>query len=861
MTSEWFLEVDDDGYFSGTSYEGVLGCVLPLRLKGGGKLAIKIPRLLADTIRENAFINKVAEDELAVVFRIHTRGGMGDRRNPGGGGAGLVQVFNILNRDPLRYPRAFGGGAVGEVLTQDRHAIMFSFEKGKNPRICSVLFEDGKLSVHPPGAKGAIGEFITPEAWEKLASPVADDRPSFGITTFCSKEQVGHLTTENTGGLVSAGILADTMDSVRALQAWYAGVPGIVYEWAEGTLQQAISQDKIRGWKLSQHYQMFANVSTGLRSLHSWGVIHGDIRPANIMCVGPADSPLSYKLGDYGGFAADGGHGEAPGSEGGNTMVGAGVGRSRVSPFYSPERRTGVERESADVAIVLNIPESKDYFIRLGWRTQLIDRETDKPKPEIIAQMRKDRERLLSPKPSEGTPAKRDLLRGGDRLRTRDYLFQIIRADRVEQSDGRGDVICLCEKRFARVIHDRLAVYNKEADLVDETVISLPLYIEFRQWSAATDLYGFGAVCLYSLFSTAVHRQPEPGKKGQSFNRSDRPTGQGGNKAPAPPTPSVLPEMDERSIDAMFGEMLKILESVSYFQSYWKDLEAFRSQLEKLFDNNPATTPKEARMHVCSKGADKDDETTLYDVALNAVNNIVQSAPNAKVILTHFDWNLAHFLFFMHFVMSCLHRQSHLPDMPVDSRMTGHGGSDGMHPFCVDRADSPTEPGPSSAADERLEKLMLMLNSVMFRDFCASPDEIPDFNPTSDFTIRIEVQDLRREIDAAAKSEKEHKEKVERALEKLAAKTGEMNAIEAQVEELRTVANQKDAAVTESRRTLDVSRQQVQIFKEAVRNAAKALDGRVVRMTAGKQLDNLLNVVSSDPVAAAPGPVVTGDSH
>ena len=100
----------------------------------------------------------------------------------------------------------------------------------------------------------------------------------------------------------------------------------------------------------------------------------------------------------------------------------------------------------------------------------------------------KDKELLIS------SP---EALRGGDRLRIRDYVFEIIEAGQID-----GDVICRCRRRFATVIHDRLAAYDYDK-IAGERVLSLSNYVEFRQWSAATDLSALGLCACIRCFAPA----------------------------------------------------------------------------------------------------------------------------------------------------------------------------------------------------------------------------------------------------------------------------------------------------------------------------------------------------------------------
>src|SRR5712671_6782357 len=101
MTKIWiyndiFVPVDEFGYLAGPYYEGALGVVVPMlgTRSANEKYALKIPRMLADTVRENAFIAKVTEDESDVVHKIQFEPE---------GAVGLMATK--LDKHPLRLPR------------------------------------------------------------------------------------------------------------------------------------------------------------------------------------------------------------------------------------------------------------------------------------------------------------------------------------------------------------------------------------------------------------------------------------------------------------------------------------------------------------------------------------------------------------------------------------------------------------------------------------------------------------------------------------------------------------------------------------------------------------------------------------
>ena len=67
---------------------------------------------------------------------------------------------------------------------------------------------------------------------------------------------------------------------------WYIALPPIAYGWADGTLQESISNRRHQSWLLKDHYTVILQILEGLKTLHTKGLLHGDIRPTNIMSVG-----------------------------------------------------------------------------------------------------------------------------------------------------------------------------------------------------------------------------------------------------------------------------------------------------------------------------------------------------------------------------------------------------------------------------------------------------------------------------------------------------------------------------------------------------------------------------------------------
>lgn len=736
VTENWYIPVDEHGYVDGPSFEGMLGCVLQLRSgDDNALLAMKIPRLLADTIEENAYICNMTEEEEDAVRKINTAGGNVE---------GLVAA-QFFESNRLIKRRSTIQSNYRDAREQHDHVIFVSFEHDQKPRFCAVNFENGRWSIFPKECQEDFVRDLSQDDWNYFIE-LAGEEPhlTFSQAMFRSYELKERL---------DRGRLRDALQG-RPARIWYAAIPSMIFQWAGGNLQETITTGEIGNWSFDKHFILFEQILKGVRYLHSHNMIHGDIRPANVMWIS-SQEPGNFRLGDYGSYGKEWQSVSKPGSPGGLTLIGPAVGQRRQSPFYSPERRTGNEFESADTAIVSRIktdeqPKVYYYMILLGWRSQLLEAGLIRPEvrelmetwgtqaakeeqERIKAEGRRQSiaERLQSTSQDRQRAEERDQreyaqhhakdlpdpdsdeLYRGDRLRLRNYLFEVISSEK--RDDNRK--LFLCSGRYSDVLHGSLVVYKESGVIGDDTVIDLSNYVEFRQWSAASDLYSVGALFLYSLFCCGLQQHVEA------------------NQATGTEDP-----------DRLFVEMMEILESVPYFRFFWEELEAFRRHVEELYSSDPQPTPQEVADTQVLKGQ------TLFDMALYATNNIIQSTPKARVVLEAFDYNLAHFLLFMHFVLACLHRKSHMTaDMTTETSAKGDKEVDFVVPFANDRLEPPEPNGAASRALERLQIIEQYLDQPFFREFkCKDTNKqarILYFDPRSDFQIRIEHEKLKIEND------------------------------------------------------------------------------------------------------------------
>ena len=742
LDRRWFIEVDEQGYVT-RSDEGTLGCILQMRharddgttAVDGLKHALKLPRLLADTTKENAYICEIADDEIRNVMKSHIDGNQG------------LLTAQTGSQDWLLGKRTTSDCLHIDGAEQNGCILLFQFSKTKRPRVCAVR-KDDEFIVFPEGCRSDV-EFIE-QSWEAIveSSKVGDIpfQSPFYATSNAEAPAVGTLF-----GQMSVDHAAE--------RPWFGGLPSVAFVWATGTLQQALGTGLVSNWSISDHLSLVDGVLLGLDSLHKKELLHCDIRPANIMSEGAPERAESYRVGDYGSFSI--GKARLGAAPSGQTMIGPGVGANRACPFYASERRAGTEREIADTAIILSRKVDPkvdvtgfEFVVRLGWASSLFD-NGDK---NVSQELRQDILNHADSLQRQEKPLSAGDLVPNDRLRLRDYIMEV----KAASSLGQDGLLAICSGRFAHVLHDRLAVYNtpthgenRDVDLgIDPvTVISLPSFTEYRQWSVATDLYSVGAMTLYTPFVTSASKKLGTQPPGSSTDESDD------------STPEVH-SADLRAIDERFAEMLEILENESYFRSFWEDLSTFWDTLESLVGSPEEITTDRAKafpvQHQATKGVsatehEVDDSRSAF--SLRAVNNLVQSAPHIKTLLQPFarsidkevktpagnranapstklvsvkQYNAAAFLLLMHFVMACLHRRSHL--LPSD-RATAS-----MFPFCVDRCQLPQseEDRPTMTARDHLETILKILDKQWMDAFFVDDDDVPDFSPRNEYHIRIQ---------------------------------------------------------------------------------------------------------------------------
>lgn len=659
LSPDLFIKIDQNGFVNDECFEGMFGSVIKVLQNNGAEYALKLPKFLSDTNAENAYVNQVAETESLNAKLIN-------KDHEKVSNDGLIKTS--LPDEPLR-------NRININVNNNHHKdqnggiILVSFEKDQNPKFAIVNKDaEGNVFRYPSGA-------ISDDDFESLENSFKEL-----LNNFHSLEDTKSIPIQSNSNKTESEIykLEVALEPSTLPVTWYAGVPSVLYEWCYGSLQKAISENLLDEWRVEDYYKTFNYVILGIHRIHAENMIHGDVRPANLLKPNKQNKSM-FKVADYGSFGSEWNTLGSNREESGWTQVGPSIGGERSTPFYSVERRSGREFEDADTAIVE--PTEKGIIIRVGWNDQLKSAASS----DLV-----NTEFELDP----------DIV-PGDRLRVRNYVFQIVSKENTSNAK-----VYTCEKRVGIIIHDRLVVYSRE-NIKNPIRLNLSNYVEYQQWSASTDIYSIGTVLLYCLYSSAF-----------------------GIDSNADKSKKLL-------LESSFSEMVNVLESPAYFNTIAKELSDVVYQIELHFNSNP-----NAQVTDILKGEDP-----LYLKALHATNLILQSVPKANLILEAFDKNLAHFIIFTHYVLSCIHRQSTIK-VKDDTRHLPRG----YEPFCKSRSDSPSYDGPVKLAYERFSTIRTYLDQPYFSHFIYQEEnekqekgednekqpKLVEYSPKSDIILRSE---------------------------------------------------------------------------------------------------------------------------
>lgn len=735
-----YIPVDDRGHCESYCAEGALGFIVQLLpdRPGHQSWALKIPRLMGETHRENAYISDLMDKELEAVNLLRAQV--------------LLEAHLWRGQGPLRGQIDTRQGTT-EAQKWDGSIILVCFEKGQNPRFCMVKKEDDGKSVR---VEPKINDcpINTVSLFDHVAACASKDKDNPWVRTVFIETEVESNDVENindtsddSGERSSFKAQPNIFDKDRALKisptgkTWYTSIPSAAYDWAPGTLQEAISLGSRGPWNIDQHISLMLRLCKGLSKIHSKEKLHADLRPANIAYKDAPTEPANYYLSDYGSFAETGARGRDKNPTG-ETVLGPVVGTERVSPFYAPERRAGREREAADIAFLSDPGDGETFNVVLGWRSKILDENTSTVKIDLKKVMEKFENISGNTAANESTEAQstqarkehaRDystasLLTEGDRIQIRDYIFDVVQAADIEDMQ-----ILRCNRGWWKIYHGRIVVSDDDSAFVAQEYFPITRTVELLQWSAATDLYSLGALSLYSVYrDDSVSRDKEKNQLKES----------------------------NLQIEESFREMLRYLENVDYFNSIWPELEWFRQQLEEtLLDYKDKSTEEfsKAKFHRQDSPTPSEDNQTLQQEATDLVRRITQTVPGTRRLVEAFNFRLGPFIFFIHFALCCLHRQSELrgrhSELPKpkegEEKQEEKKKDKPLKPFCVSRLEKPGENGGAKSAEERLEAIDYLLkeNRAHLAALDSDGNKIPPFEPRPEPELRVALYNLTQQFE------------------------------------------------------------------------------------------------------------------
>lgn len=725
------VEVDARGTILSNCAEGALGYIVqltsPAHICPRFSVALKVPRLRADTLEENAYVAEILAGEARAVFQA----------NNGLRPDGLIGTVITSHPNFLRNPRALDCHPDEGAKQQHGCVPLLQFGKDNRLRICNVRFDlvDGKpkLRVFPPTLAEEMS-FLRYEDWQSFRSDAqlfeVQARPFYFV---------GRSAAEHADALPaptsSCGRLSRALDAERPDNVWYAALPSILFRWADGTLQRALGTGAHLSWSPQSHYRLLQQVVRGLQTLHGQSIIHADVRPANVMAIGDLGNPEHYAVSDYGSFTSDQVNaGGAAGAQAGFTTL-PGIARHRASVFYAQERRAGVEREDADVALIIGEAPRPDgtggeYFIRLGWKAELMDASNSRVCTQVLADMEKawggmrarDREPHRSATLSSGEDASWRLARG-DQIRLRDYVFKLIdtheEGREIEIDGQRRSVRCLdfrCEAQYTRVLLEKLAARGERYLCSEQastpprspdSVISLdlPRWIELRQSSVATDLYSVGVLAVYTVYTGA--RLGACRMDGRQPNSGDT-------------QPERWVQIDD--LEERIAALVRRLEDEKNFRTLWPLLDRACARIEQTVRQFQSASSLLAQADDLPAALDEKRPFKSFRELVERLIEITSGLSKELLDILNYFQNYGYFLLFLHFVISCIHRRSLLTKPHGDSAgasvQTATAASGAQFPFCADRFEPASKQLVATQVLQRLDQLMeYFVHTAFFEGF------------------------------------------------------------------------------------------------------------------------------------------------
>lgn len=695
IDEKWYVPVDEQGYCVGLCYEGALGVVIQLRNDKGGVYALKIPRLLADTLKENSYICELLNEEERNVNEIFTT-------QDEIGRDGLLRGA-LLKDKIIQAPIQSSNSIYEEARNQNGQIIAVQYNKGKMPRFVGVKVEEDEIKVFPETIDLSHLPIKSEDDFNRLKENAIENGSPW------KKTIVLYEPRDNRKKTAYIDIIDFLKEQGPVEKLWYVGLPSIVYEWGNSTLSEVVINRKNKDWSLFEYLEVSKTLLSGLNSLHHRNVIHSDIRPANVMHIGSENNPSNYKLIDYGSFnrhdfGIDDGYKVSKSKH--DKILGPTLSKERTSPFYAPERRADIEKENADTAVFVNGKED-NIRILLGWRTDLLDGEL--VKEEIIEQLKNfEFPSTLESKPVYD-PA---LLIPGDKIQVREYIFQI---EDVSMNEH-GNRVLLCSKDYWKIFHGKI-ITSADEEIENESWMSIPRTKELRQWSYATDIYGIGAIFFYLLFWGGID------------------------------------DADQKLAEIEFAEMLGELDSVPFFKNMWVDLAPLCAQIEEFYENdidkkeidNFVFNPEEYLALSKEIRRENLQKKSFLEYAKYITFLITYSVKGTRKILKLLDYNYIYFIYAMHFGLCCIHRRVSLFNDEDNNEIMSEetmvkNKKNIVYPFCKSRVNNRIDKNDAvSNAGGYLETFVKIINSKKFKSFKLGEAERERNNPQ-----HIPATELRR---------------------------------------------------------------------------------------------------------------------
>jgi len=759
------VEVDSNGTILTSCAEGALGYIVQLQspehIKPRSLVALKVPRLRADTLEENAYVAEILAGEARAVFQAN------NALRPDG----LIGTVITTHPNFLRNPVTLDCHPDGDAKQQHGCIPLLQFGKDHRLRMCNIRFdkvgEDWRLRVFPETMAEELS-FLRHEEWLSFRRDAQQfevlSRPFYFVGRPPS-ERNGPMSSQ----LPSFGRLSRALDTERPDNVWYAALPSILFRWADGTLQRALGTGAHVDWSPRQHYRLFRQVLCGLHTLHTRGIIHADVRPANVMAIGDLRNPDYYALSDYGSFTTDQvSTGTASASQSGFTTL-PGIARHRASVFYSQERRAGVEREDADVALIIGEPPRADgsggeYFIRLGWKAELFDSGCNKLRPDVLADMEKswggmrarDREGHDPSALQSGEDAAWRLA-AGDQIRLRDYVFKLSdtheEGREIEIDGQKRSVRCIdfrCSAQYTRVLLEKLAargehyLFSEQSSVAPRVpeavmVLDLPRWIELRQSSVATDMFSVGVLALYTVYTGAR----------LAACRSD--AQKSGSTDLSPDRWVQSDDLEERIV-----ALVRRLEDEKNFRSLWPLLDCACSRIEQTVRQFQSAASVLSQVDNLPAALDERRPFKSFRELVERLIEITSGLSRELLDILNYFQNYGYFLLFLHFVLSCIHRRSLLCAVRTDSE-TAEGTSSSRNepfPFCADRFATADQGQVTEHALHRIEQLMeYFVQGAFFEEFhrMLTPDTSRQRTSQSEIHSWTELRTTKEQLDSASR--------------------------------------------------------------------------------------------------------------